>query len=85
MTKDSTYYNALRQVYISHPFTMEQLTAVNAKYNLAFPTNIDMTKEDKGSGEKSDLWFSTTQASDDAIVGWYYVTSTPPATRLCTR
>lgn len=74
LTKDSTYYNALRQVYISHPFTMEQFAAVNAKYNLEFPTNIDMSKEDNGAGEKSDLWFSTTQASDDAIIGWYYVT-----------
>lgn len=74
LTKDSTYYNALRQVYISHPFTMEQFAAVNAKYNVAFPTNIDMTKEDAGAGEKSDLWFSTTKASDDAVIGWYYAT-----------
>lgn len=74
LTKDSTYYNALRQVYISHPFTMEQFAAANAKYKVNFPTNIDMTKEDNGAGEKSDLWFSTTQASEDAIIGWYYVT-----------
>lgn len=76
LTKDSTYYNALRQVYISHPFTMEQFAEVNSKYNLAFPTNIDMTKDDNGAAEKSDAWFSTTTvaATDADIIGWYYTT-----------
>lgn len=74
LTKDSTYYNALRTVYINHPFTNEQFKAVNAKYNLEFPDNIDMSGDDQGSSDKSDIWFSTTEASEDAIVGYYYLT-----------
>lgn len=74
LTKDSTYYNALRTVYINHPFTNEQFAQVNSKYNLQFPTDIDMTSDDLGAGEKSDAWSSTTVASDDAIVGYYYTT-----------
>lgn len=73
LTKDSTYYNALRTVYINHPFTNEQFAAVNSKYNVEFPL-VDMTKDDLGAGEKSDAWFSTTVASDAAIVGYYYNT-----------
>lgn len=73
LTKDSTYYNALRTVYINHPFTNEQFQAMNSKYNLEFPT-IDMSGDDQGAGAKSDAWFSTTVASDAAIVGYYYTT-----------
>lgn len=74
LTKDSTYYNALRTVYINHPFTNYQFATVNSKYNLEFPDDIDMSTDDQGAGEKSDAWFSTTVASDDAIVGYYYTT-----------
>lgn len=74
LTKDSTYYNGLRTVYINYPFTNEQFKSVNAKYGISFPDDIDMTGDDGGSSEKSDLWFSTTEASDDAIVGYYYIT-----------
>ena len=74
LTKDSTYYNALRTVYINHPFTNEQFTAVNSKYNLQFPDDIDMSTDDQGAGAKSSAWFSTTAASDAAITGYYYST-----------
>ncbi len=74
LTKDSTYYNGLRTVYINYPFTNEQFKEVNAKYNVQLPDDIDMSGEDAGSSDKSDLWFSTTEASDDAIVGYYYTT-----------
>lgn len=74
LTQDSTYYNALRTVYINHPFTNEQFKEVNTKYGVSFPDNIDMSGDDQGSSEKSDLWFSTTEASEDAIVGYYYIT-----------
>ncbi len=74
LTKDSTYYSALRTVYINHPFTNEQFADVNAKYGVNFPTDIDMSGDDGGAGTKSDLWYSTTVASDDAIVGYYYTT-----------
>lgn len=73
LTKDSTYYSALRTVYINHPFTNEQFAEVNAKYGLEFPT-IDMSTDDKGAGAKSDAWFSTSTASDAAITGYYYTT-----------
>lgn len=74
LTKDSTYYNALRTVYVNYPFENDKFAEINSKYSVNFPTNIDLTKDDKGSGEKSDLWFSTTTASNDAIVGYYYIT-----------
>lgn len=74
LTKDSTYYSALRQVYINHPFTNEQFAAMNQKYGLEFKADFDMTTDDQGSSEKSDAWFSTTEASDAAIVGYYYTT-----------
>ena len=73
LTKDSTYYSALRTVYINHPFTNEQFAEMNAKYGLEFPT-IDMSTDDQGSGAKSDAWFSTSTASDAAIIGYYYTT-----------
>ena len=74
LTKDSTYYTSLRQVYINYPFSNEQFAAVNAKYDVNFPTDIKVDEEDQGSAEKSDLWFSTVKASDDAITGYYYTT-----------
>lgn len=58
------YYNSLRSVYISYNFSNE-LFAANG-----FP-EIDMEQPD---ADKSDKWFATTQASDDAIVGYYYYT-----------
>lgn len=72
LTKDSTYYASLRTVYINYPFTNEQVAAVNAKYGVDLPTNIDMSKDDKGVGEKSDLWYSTSEPDAKKIVGGYY-------------
>ena len=74
LTADSTYYSSLRVVYCNYAFTNEQFAAVNQKYGVSLPANIDMTKSDQGTAEKSDLWFATTEASDDAIVGYYYKT-----------
>jgi hypothetical protein len=62
LTKDSTYYNDLRSIYINYDFTQEQFEALNAKYNVNFPTVTE-------SGEKSDAWFTT-----DEIDHYYYVT-----------
>ncbi|MCM1033499.1 MAG: hypothetical protein NC405_07055 [Odoribacter sp.] len=58
------YYNALRSVYISYDFTNEQFVANG------FP-EVDLEQPE---ADKSDRWFSTTVASDDAIVGYYYYT-----------
>lgn len=74
LTKDSAYYNSLRTVYINYPFTMEQFAAANAKHGVSFPTNIDMSGDDQGSSEKSDLWFDTKEADEKAITGYYYFT-----------
>lgn len=60
-TADS-YYNALRNIYISYGFSNAQFTA------LGFP-EVD---QEQPEASKSDLWFSTTEASDDALVGYYY-------------
>lgn len=72
LTKDSTYYNSLRTVYINYPFSNELVKEVNAKYKVTLPDNIDLTKDDQGASEKSDLWFSTQEASEAAITGYYY-------------
>ncbi len=62
LTKDSTYYNDLRNVYINYDFTQEQFEALNAKYNVDFPTVTD-------SGDKSDAWFTS-----DEVDHYYYET-----------
>lgn len=72
LTKDSTYYTALRTVYINRPFTDEQINAVNAKYGVNLPI-IDNTKEDSGAADRSDAWFYTTVASDKDLTGYYYI------------
>lgn len=72
LTKDSTYYNSLRTVYLNYPFTNAQFADVNAKHGVNLPANIDMSTEDQGAGEKSDLWYSTTEPSDAALTGYYY-------------
>lgn len=59
-----SYYNALRSVYITYDFTNEQFEANG------FPA-VDQSQ---AMADKSDRWFSTTVASDDAIVGYYYYT-----------
>lgn len=59
----ASYYNALRSVYISYDFTNEQFAAVG------LPA-IDMEQPE---ADKSDKWYSTTEASDDAVVGYYYL------------
>ncbi len=74
LTKDSTYYSSLRVVYCNYPFTNEQVKAVNEKYGVSLPDNIDMSKDDKGTSEKSDLWFTTAEPSEAAITGYYYNT-----------
>ncbi len=62
LTKDSTYYNDLRNVYINYDFTAEQFEALNAKYNVNFPTAT-------ATADKSDAWFTTTDVDH-----YYYTT-----------
>ncbi len=61
LTKDSTYYNDLRNIYINYDFTQEQFEAMNAKYNVNYPTVVE-------SGQKSDAWFTT-----DEVDHYYYI------------
>lgn len=62
LTKDSTYYASLRNVYEKYDFTKEQFETLNAKYNLDFPTET-------ASEIKTDLWYSNTAK----VVGKYYI------------
>ncbi|MBQ7690331.1 MAG: hypothetical protein IJT30_03950 [Muribaculaceae bacterium] len=54
LTRDSAYYNDLRNIYIKYDFTAEQFQALNAKYGVDFPTVTE-------SDQKSDAWFTTTE------------------------
>ncbi len=63
LTKDSTYYNDLRNVYIRYDFTAEQLAELSAKHGLEFPTVT-------GTDEKSDAWFV-----DQTVTDHYYYTT----------
>lgn len=63
----NSYYNALRTVYLNYPFTNEQFAAVGLP-------QLDLSGDDNGTSVKSDAWFSTTEASDKALVGYYYIT-----------
>ena len=71
LTKDSTYLKALQITYINYNFTNEQFKAVNEKYNVALPTDID---ESKPEADKSDRWFTTRVHNESKIVGYYYTT-----------
>ena len=62
LTRDSAYYNDLRNVYINYDFTQEQFEALNAKYNVSYPTVTE-------TGDKSDAWFTT-----DEVDHYYYIT-----------
>ena len=62
LTKDSTYYNDLRGVYINYNFPIELFEQLNAQYGMDFPT-------DTTTADKSDVWFTT-----DEVDHYYYIT-----------
>ena len=62
LTRDSVYYNDLRNIYINYDFTAEQFEQLNAKYGLSIPTETE-------SGNKSDLWF----VNSDVVDHYYYI------------
>lgn len=65
LTKDSTYYNSLRQVYLNYDFTAEQFEQINAQFasaGIALPTVTGSDKE--------DTWFTNTEVIDH----YYYET-----------
>lgn len=61
-----SYYSALRTVYVNYPFTNEQFKAVGLP-------ELDLSGDDNGTANKSDAWYSTSEASEDAIVGYYSI------------
>lgn len=63
LTRDSVYYNDIRNIYINYNFTAEQFEAINAKYGTNLPTETE-------SGNKSDLWFVNANVVDH----YYYIT-----------
>ena len=63
----NSYYNALRNVFVNYHFTAQQLEANGF-------TGIDVSGDDNGTSNKSKAWYTTTEASDNAIVGYYYTT-----------
>ena len=62
LTRDSVYYNDLRNIYIKYDFTAEQFQALNAKYGVDFPVETE-------SDKKSDAWFTTAEVDH-----YYYET-----------
>ena len=62
LTRDSAYYNDLRNIYIKYDFTAEQFAALNQKYGVEFPTETE-------SDKKSDAWFVT-----EEVDHYYYET-----------
>ena len=62
LTRDSVYYNDLRNIYIKYDFTAEQFEELNAKYGFDIPTET-------ASDKKSDLWYTT-----DEVDHYYYET-----------
>lgn len=72
LTKDSTYYSAMRNVYINYPFTNAQFKAVNEKYGTELPAAFSEDDLGKAESDKSDAWFYTSTADTKAITGYYY-------------
>lgn len=71
LTKDNSYYNDLRGVYIKYEFPVEIFQALNAKYNVNFPT-------DTASDKKSDNWFTQVKnpkGEMEYVVDHYYYTT----------
>ncbi len=75
LTKDSTFYHDLRDVYINYDFTLEQIKGVIAKYpqlNANGELDALATLE---AGDKSDVWYTKEFTEDDEknVVGKYYI------------
>ena len=62
LTRDSTYYNDLRNVYINYDFPAELFEQLNAQYGIDFPTET-------ASADKSNAWYT-----NDVVDHYYYIT-----------
>lgn len=75
LTKDSTYYNDLRHVYVNYAFTLNQIQEVISKYP-QLPGLDKLLLED--AGQKSDAWYTkiTVESGKEEVenvVGYYYL------------
>ena len=75
LTKDSTYYNDLRHVYVNYGFTLNQIQEVISKYP-QLPGLDKLLLED--AGQKSDAWYTkiTVESGKEEVenvVGYYYL------------
>lgn len=69
LTKDSTYFSGLREVYLKYAFTEQQFNEVNAKYPDLTP--LPWTDSEEEGHAKGDLWFG---AKTDVVDHYYYTT-----------
>lgn len=77
--QQDAYYSALRKVFCDYYFSNEQVGAVNTEFSVNLPILPDtiISKSDAAVAAgtyKSDLWYTTTEDSNDAVVGYYYIT-----------
>lgn len=82
LTKDSTYYNDLRGVYINYEFTAEQIQGVIANYPQLQGLDQLVSTD---AGEKSDIWYTKVTRTEGSgrdevevenVVGYYYISVT---------
>lgn len=77
LTKDSTYYTALRDVYTTYDFTAEQFQQLNAKHGINFPTvTVSEDKQTAWTTYHAEPWKDAQNQTQPAtpVVGKYYIT-----------
>ncbi len=80
LTKDGTYYNALKTVYINYPFSNEQFAAANAEFGSQLPADIKFDAADPQVAvtDKSQRWYDTAVDAEEGknptpvVIGYYY-------------
>ena len=72
LTKDSTYFDKLRELYVKYDFTKEQFDAVNAKYESQIKDfqPLPWTDSQEEGKTKGDLWYEVNKGK---VVGYYYL------------
>ena len=73
LTKDSTYFASLRNVYVTYDFTEDQFKAVNEKYATIIKDfqPLPWTDSQEQGKSKGDLWFG---ADTEKVDHYYYTT-----------
>lgn len=73
LTKDSTYYRALKTVYINYDFTADQFNSIIAKYPQLNKNGELSSLVETESGKKSDIWYAKDTGKEEDVVGKYYI------------